>query len=74
MTNKDKMFSSVLSDEHLMELGNYSLNDIVNVNQGLCSDNYIINVVAQIIDGANDPNVSQKELWKSVNKFLKEEI
>lgn len=74
MTNKDKMFASVLSDVHLMELGNYGLNDIGNVNQGLCSDNYIINVVAQIIEGANDPSVSQRELWKSVNKFLKEEI
>lgn len=74
MTNKDKMFVSVLSDEHLMELGHYGPNDLVNINQGLCSENYIINVVAQIVEGANDPNVSQKELWNSINKFLRSEI
>lgn len=72
-TNKDKMLQAVLSDERLMELGKYSLAEVSGVYEALNSDNYVINVVAQIIMGVNE-KATETELWKQVNDYLKERI
>ena len=68
-SNKDKILQAVLQDENLMKFGEYSLSDIGNIYQALESDNYVINAVAQIIDGVNN-KVSENELWKQINNYL----
>lgn len=72
-TNKDKMLQAVLSDDSLMKLGEYSLADISNIYEALNSDNYVINVVAQIIMGANE-GTTETELWRQISDYLKSSI
>lgn len=69
-SNKDKMLQAVLSDKRLMELGKYSYGDFGTIYEALNSDNYVINVVAQIITRVNE-DAKELELWKQVNDYLK---
>lgn len=48
-SNLDKMLEAVLLDEQLMKFGKYEAYEVGNIYQALESDNYVINVVAQII-------------------------
>jgi hypothetical protein len=71
--NTDKMLQAVLLNERLMKFGNYNVSDISKIDQALDSDNYVINVVAQIIKRTNE-GASDKELWKEVNEYLKRNV
>lgn len=51
-SNLDKMLEAVLLDEQLMKFGKYEAYEVGNIYQALESDNYVINVVAQIIKDA----------------------
>jgi len=73
MKNDDKMLQAVLLDEKLMEYGNYSRQDIGDLYQALNSDNYVIHTVAHIIHEIGMES-SQKEIWKSVNEYLKNNV
>jgi len=73
LTNTDKMLQAVLQDEELMEFGRYSYSDITSIYQALDSENPVINAVAQIINEINE-GVSEKDLWKQVNQYLKDNL
>ncbi|EFI73150.1 MULTISPECIES: hypothetical protein [Segatella] len=68
-SNDNKMLQAVLSDSNLMSFGRYTPSDISTIDQALDSDNYVINVVAQIIKRIGE-GASDKELWKEIDKFL----
>lgn len=72
-SNKDKMLQAILSDKRLMELGKYSYGDFSTIFEALNSDNYVINVVAQIITRTNE-GAKEQELWKQVNDYLKTKL
>lgn len=67
--NDNKMLQAVLLNENLMEFGKYSPADISTIDQALDSDNYVINVVAQIIKRIGE-GATENELWKEINKYL----
>ena len=69
LTNNDKMLQAVLLNENLMKFGNYTAADIGTIYQALDSDNYVINTVAQIIKRIGE-GVSEKDLWKEINRYL----
>lgn len=71
--NDNKMLQAVLLNENLMKLGNYTPKDISTIEQALVSDNYVINAVAQIIKGIGE-GVSERELWKAINKYLVDNV
>lgn len=73
ITNNDKMLQAVLLDERLMKFGNYTPAEVSTIYQALNSDNVVINTVAQIIKGTND-GASESELWKEINKYLKDNV
>ncbi len=72
-TNKDKMLQAVLMDENLMKFGGYTPADVGTIYQALDSDNYVINAVAQIVKRTSE-GASEGELWKEINKFLKDNV
>jgi hypothetical protein len=72
-SNNDKMLQAVLLNEQLMRFGKYSPDDVTTIAQARESDNYVINVVAQIIERTGD-NASEKELWKEVSDYLKKNV
>lgn len=71
--NVEKMLQAVLLDERLMKYGNYSASQIGSIYQALDSDNYVVNVVAQIIKRTEE-GASEKELWKEINEYLKRNV
>ena len=71
--NENKMLQAVLLNENLMKFGNYTPKDISTIEQALVSDNYVINAVAQIIKGIGE-GVSERELWKEINKYLVDNV
>ncbi len=73
ISNNDKMLQAVLCDEQLMKFGGYTPSEIGNIYQALDSDNYVINVVAQIIKRIGE-DATESELWKEINKYLKDNV
>lgn len=73
ITNNDKMLQAVLQNEKLMAFGNYSSADIGSIYQALESDNHVINAVAQIIQRTSE-GATENELWKEINKYLKDNV
>ena len=71
--NNDKMLQAILLNKNLMKFGNYTAEEICKIDQALDSDNCIINAVAQIIKRTNE-GVSEKDLWKEINNFLKNNV
>lgn len=74
--NNEKMLEAVLTDEKLMEFGNYTHRDIACINsiyQATESDNFIISAVARIIRGYGEGD-SDNEIYKMVNNFLKNNV
>ena len=69
LTNSDKMLQTVLSDEKLIEYGNYNLEDYDTVDEALCSDNPIVVAVAKLINGVQHSNTS-KEIYDEVRNYL----
>lgn len=72
-SEKERMLNAILQDEYLMQIGNYSLNEIGTIYQALTSDNVVVNTVAQIIERINE-DTTEKELWKEINQYLKDNI
>ncbi len=73
-SNLDKMLEAVLLDEGLMKFGKYEPNEIGGIYQALDSDNYVINVVAQIIKRCSEDDAKESEIWREVNDFLKRKV
>ena len=69
LTNSDKMLQTVLSDEKLIEYGNYNPEDYYTVDEALCSDNPIVVAVAKLINGVQRSYTS-KEIYDEVRNYL----
>ena len=69
LTNSDKMLQTVLSDEKLIEYGNYNPEDYDAVDEALCSDNPIVVAVAKLINGVQRSYTS-KEIYDEVRNYL----
>ena len=67
------MLQAILLDKNLMKFGKYTEEEICKIDQALDSDNFIINAVAQIIKRTNE-GVSEKDLWREINNFLKNNV
>ena len=70
-SNLDKMLEAVLLDEQLMKFGKY---EVGNIYQALESDNYVINVVAQIIKRCSEDDAKESEIWREINDYLKRNV
>ena len=71
-TNEDKMLRSVLSDERLMNEYGYSLEDFVDIDTALRSENEIVVAVASIIrklKGSTDES-TKAALYKEIFNYL----
>ena len=73
-SNLDKMLEAVLLDEQLMKFGKYEAYEVVNIYQALESDNYVINVVAQIIKRCSEDDAKESEIWREINDYLKRNV
>ena len=73
-TNLDKMLEAVLLDEQLIKFGKYEPNEIGDIYQALESDNYVINVVAQIIKRSSEKDAKESEIWREINDYLKRNV
>mgnify|MGYP003503141140 FL=1 len=69
LTNSDKMLQTVLSDEKLIEYGNYNPEDYDTADEALCSDNPIVVAVAKLINGVQR-NYTSKEIYDEVRNYL----
>ena len=69
LTNSDKMLQTVLSDEKLIEYGNYNPKNYDTVDEALCSDNPIVVAVAKLINGVQRSYTS-KEIYDEVRNYL----
>ena len=68
------MLETVLLDEQLMKFGKYEASEIGNIYQALDSDNYVINVVAQIIKRSSEEGIKESEIWREINEYLKRNV
>lgn len=73
ISNNDKMLHAVLMNERLMKIGKYTPAEISTIYAALDSENPVINVVAQIIKRSGE-GVTERELWKEINDYLKRNI
>ena len=73
-SNLDKMLEAVLLDEQLMKFGKYKAYEVGNIYQALESDNYVINVVAQIIKRCSEDDAKESEIWREINDYLKRNV
>ena len=73
-SNLDKMLEAVLLDEQLMKFGKYEAYEVGNIYQALESDNYVINVVAQIIKRCSEDDAKESEIWGEINDYLKRNV
>lgn len=73
-SNLDKMLEAVLLDEQLMKFGKYEAYEVGNIYQVLESDNYVINVVAQIIKRCSEDDAKESEIWREINDYLKRNV
>jgi hypothetical protein len=73
VSNLTKTLQAVLYDPKLMEFGKYTADDFKSMDQALCSDNYVVNVVAQIIKRV-DEDVTDATLWKEINDYLRKNV
>lgn len=73
ISNNDKMLQAVLMNDRLKKIGDYTSAEISTIYAALDSDNPVINAVAQIIKRSGE-GVSERELWKEINDYLKRNI
>lgn len=73
-SNLDKMLEAVLLDEQLMKFGKCEAYEVGNIYQALESDNYVINVVAQIIKRCSEDDAKESEIWREINDYLKRNV
>ena len=69
LTNCDKMLQTVLSDEKLIEYGNYNPEDYNTMDEALCSDNPIVVAVAKLING-KQCRYTPKEIYDEIRNYL----
>lgn len=72
-TNGDKVLQAVLSDERLINHGDYNPADFDTISEALDSDNAVVCVVAKIIDG-HERKLTDKEIYNEVSNYLKQPI
>lgn len=72
-TNGDKVLQAVLSDERLINHGDYNPADFDTISEALDSDNAVVCAVAKIIDG-NERKLTEKEIYNEVSNYLKQPI
>ena len=72
-TNGDKVLQAVLSDERLINQGNYNPSDFDTITEALDSDNAVVCAVAKIIDGKEN-NATDREIYNEVTNHLKRNL
>lgn len=72
-TNGDRVLQAVLSDERLINHGDYNPADFDTITEALDSDNAVVCAVAKIIDG-NENNATDREIYNEVTNFLKSNL
>ena len=68
---KDRIFMAVIADEQLINLYRYDPYDFASIEDGLSSENVVINAIAQIIEGASNGS-SPKYIYNAVFEYLSE--
>lgn len=72
MTQKDKMFLTVIKNLKLQENYDYDPSDFESLEDGLDADNTVVCAIAKIIkelNGSDDPS-EQKRVYKTVFTYL----
>lgn len=72
-TNGDKVLQAVLSDEGLINQGDYNPADFDTITEALDSDNAVVCAVAKIIDGKEN-NATDREIYNEVTNYLKSNL
>lgn len=72
-TNGDKVLQAVLSDERLINKGDYNPADFDTITEALDSDNAVVCTVAKIIDG-KEKNATDREIYNEVTNYLKSNL
>lgn len=72
-TNGDKVLQAVLSDERLINQGDYNPADFDTITEALDSDNAVVCAVAKIIDGKEN-NATDREIYNEVTNYLKSNL
>lgn len=72
-TNGDKVLQAVLSDERLINQGDYNPADFDTITEALDSDNAVVCTVAKIIDG-KEKNATDREIYNEVTNYLKSNL
>lgn len=72
-TNGDKVLQAVLSDERLINQGDYNPADFDTIIEALDSDNAVVCAVAKIIDGKEN-NATDREIYNEVTNYLKSNL
>ena len=70
---KDRIFKAVISDERLIALYGYDPERFGSIDDGLISDNVVINAVAQIINLASEDS-SETRIYNTVYDYLNKNI
>ncbi|MCQ2077145.1 MAG: hypothetical protein MJZ20_09040 [Bacteroidaceae bacterium] len=73
MVQTDKMLQAILCNEKLVEYGEYDPSQFTNLSQALCSDNFVVNAVAQIVSSVHDGE-SVKEVYNKVSQYLQNHV
>lgn len=71
--NSNRILQAVLTDEKLIELGEYNPADYQSLDEALVSDNLVVNTVARIINEVNEES-SPREIYNMVTTYLKNNI
>lgn len=74
MTNIDKIFKAVIEEETLVEYGNYNPDDYESVNDAINDDNIVVATVARIVCYYQYGNHSDKEIYKEITNYLKNNV
>lgn len=72
-TNKDKILTAVLLNQHLMKAGEYDEKDFPTFDQALVSSNPVVRTVARIIQGKSEGN-STKNIYNEITDYLKKTL
>lgn len=71
MMNIDKIFKAVIEEESLIKYGEYNPNEYESVYDAVDDDNIVISTVARIIAYYQSNNHSDKEIYKEITNYLK---
>ena len=71
--NSNRILQAGLTDEKLIEFGEYNPADYQSLDEALVSDNLVVNTVARIINEVNEES-SPREIYNMVTTYLKNNI